>query len=98
MKRPKSTQSPNCTFHTDQCFYEPQLIRGILVRDFSNFHDRPLHVDEESKPKWRDLRAKMSQVFSSEAIKSLFPVLADFLERSNNNGNSKFDLEDLFFC
>lgn len=92
---------------------DPQLICDILVRDFSSFHDRPLHVDEESKPmtgdissvsgsKWRDLRVKMSKVFTSGAIKSLFPaiqdkghVLAEFLERNINAELSKFDLEDL---
>lgn len=61
-------------------FYQPTLIvtdpkfaQDVLIRDFSNFHDRPMPVDEIRDPlssnlfnvhgqKWRDLRVKLARV------------------------------------
>lgn len=93
---------------------DPLLIQNILVRDFTSFHDRNLHTDEVKDPlschlfglkgqKWRDLRVKLTPMFTSAKIKGMFPiirdcakVLEDYLIKNVEQGKNEFDCLDLF--
>lgn len=66
----------------------PDLIRDILTREFSNFHDRGLFCNKETDPlsgnlfqlpgkKWRHLRVKLTPTFTSGKIKQIFPILKE---------------------
>ncbi|KOX72547.1 putative cytochrome P450 6a20 [Melipona quadrifasciata] len=74
---------------------DPELIKDVLVRDFSTFSDRGLIVYERTEPlsaqiinldpeRWRPLRAHLHPLFSVAKIKSMFGLVlecADQLER-----------------
>ena len=57
-------------------FRDPDFIKNVLVKDFSNFHDRGFFMDEELEPLsghlfvllgkgWRNLRVKLLPTFTS---------------------------------
>ncbi|KAG5684477.1 hypothetical protein PVAND_013709 [Polypedilum vanderplanki] len=91
----------------------PEVINDILIKDFNNFHDRGIVVDEEVDPlgahlfllsgqRWRDLRVKLSPVFTSGKLKGMFPTIRDcskvlqvYVENNVKNGNDTFDVRDL---
>ncbi|KAG5684478.1 hypothetical protein PVAND_013710 [Polypedilum vanderplanki] len=92
---------------------DPEVINDILIKDFNNFHDRGIVVDEEIDPlgahlfvlsgqRWRDLRVKLSPVFTSGKLKGMFPTIRDcskvlqvYVEKNVKNGNDTFDVRDL---
>ncbi|XP_076684083.1 uncharacterized protein LOC143377056 [Andrena cerasifolii] len=62
------------------------LIRDVLTKQFTNFHDRGLYCNEEIDPltgnlfllpgkKWRNLRVKLTPTFTSGKIKQMFPIV-----------------------
>ncbi|CAL7950309.1 unnamed protein product [Xylocopa violacea] len=77
---------------------DPELIKTVLIRDFSSFTDRGLNVHERTEPmslnllmldpvRWRPLRSKLSPMFTSGKLKEMFGLIlecADHFEQYLN--------------
>jgi len=68
------------------------LIRTVLTKEFSNFHDRGHLCDEKNDPlsvnifnltgaKWKNLRTKLTPVFTPGKIKQQFPYINEISQR-----------------
>ncbi|KAF4518426.1 hypothetical protein B566_EDAN002079 [Ephemera danica] len=68
---------------------DADLIKNILVKDFSHFTDHGLKISEKADPlmymnlfhlrgqKWKDMRAKFAPTFTSGRLKSMFPLVLE---------------------
>lgn len=67
---------------------DPQMVKDILIRDFEHFHDRGLHVNEETDAlsgnlfslggvKWKNMRAKLTPTFTSGCLKGMLAILIE---------------------
>ncbi|XP_033314840.1 cytochrome P450 6a2-like [Bombus vancouverensis nearcticus] len=67
---------------------DPELIKDVLIRDFSIFADRGIPVHEKAEPlsphlfnlesqRWRPLRTRLSPVFTSGKLKEMFPLILE---------------------
>ncbi|XP_029175223.1 cytochrome P450 6j1-like [Nylanderia fulva] len=73
----------------------PELIKNVLIKDFSNFANRGFPVSEKSDPlsqhlinleqkRWRPLRIRLTPAFTSGRLKEMFSLMsecADHLEQ-----------------
>ncbi|XP_063995669.1 uncharacterized protein LOC135173024 [Diachasmimorpha longicaudata] len=80
------------------------LIKHILIKEFSTFAGRGLHIDEKNEPlsanlftldgpRWKDLRKKLTPVFTTGKIKHMFDLILEcsdqfekHLEKQIGNG------------
>lgn len=92
---------------------DPMLVQNILVKDFSHFIDHGLYVDEKKDPlsghlfslsgdKWKNLRAKLSPLFSPGKLKMMFPTFLDCATNLQSfvgecaKGGQVIEIRDLF--
>ena len=65
---------------------DPDLIKDVMIRDFSTFADRSFPSPEKMEPlsahlfnleaeRWRPLRTRLSPVFTSGKVKEMFPLI-----------------------
>ncbi|XP_077266102.1 cytochrome P450 6k1-like isoform X1 [Temnothorax americanus] len=84
---------------------DPDLIREVLIKNFSSFHDRGINFNPKLNPlfenvfcvngkRWRDMRYKMSPTFTPAKIKRMFPIAKKCSERLANYLESKAQTRD----
>ncbi|XP_034194601.1 putative cytochrome P450 6a14 [Osmia lignaria lignaria] len=67
---------------------DPDIIKTILIKDFSKFADRGLRVNKVAEPlsqhlfsletkRWRPLRTKLSPIFTSGKLKDMFSLILE---------------------
>lgn len=66
---------------------DPDLIRGILIRDFAHFVDRGIYINLKDPmsvglntvtgTKWKNLRAQLLPVFAPARLKTMFTTILD---------------------
>lgn len=65
---------------------DPELIHGVLIKDFSHFVDRGVYINEKLDPlsvnlitmhgdKWKTMRSRLSPVFTSGKLKAMFSTI-----------------------
>ena len=66
-----------------------ELIKRVMIKDFNCFSDRVVHADAKHdqlgesnlfflhNPKWKQLRPKLSPVYSSGKIKKMYALMVD---------------------
>ncbi|KAF2900435.1 hypothetical protein ILUMI_05752 [Ignelater luminosus] len=77
---------------------DPELIKQIMVKDFDTFPGHPLSAPEGIDPlwdknlinitensRWHDLRAILSQSFSSSKMKAMFSLIRDCAKQVTNH-------------
>lgn len=79
---------------------DAQLVNNILIKDFANFHDRGVYVDEVHDPlsaglfsqegaRWRATRTLLSPSFTSGKLKAMFPTAEATADKMLSYLNSK---------
>ncbi|XP_069687375.1 cytochrome P450 9e2-like [Periplaneta americana] len=68
---------------------DPELIKTVMIKDFSNFQDNDIHVNVETDPLlgrnpfllpgeiWKDQRARLTPGFTSVKLKQMYPLIQE---------------------
>nr|CAD7404957.1 unnamed protein product [Timema cristinae] len=68
---------------------DPAIVKNVLVKDFNIFSDRHIECDPKTDPlghqnlfvikgqPWKNLRAKITPVFTSGKMRRMFPLISD---------------------
>ncbi|XP_076545505.1 cytochrome P450 6a2-like [Osmia lignaria lignaria] len=70
---------------------DPELIKDVLIKDFSKFSDRGFKVYEKTEPlsqhlfnletkRWRPMRSKLSPMFTSGKLRDMFGLILECSE------------------
>ncbi|XP_046753147.1 uncharacterized protein LOC124416262 [Diprion similis] len=70
---------------------DPDLVKDVMIKDFSNFSDRGIEIHEKFEPfdlnlfnleptRWRPLRSKLSPAFTSGKMKHMFTLMTECAE------------------
>ncbi|XP_075166832.1 cytochrome P450 6g1-like [Haematobia irritans] len=71
---------------------DPELIKAVLIKDFDSFHNRYVDIDASydtiggqmmffsSYELWKEMRYKLSPVFSGAKLKQMFPLIQNVAE------------------
>lgn len=84
---------------------DPDLIRDVLAKEFTNFHDRGVYCNPEIDPlssnlfqlsgkTWRQLRVKMTATFTSGKLKQIFPIMNETGDTLNKFFDRKAELKE----
>ncbi|XP_076285744.1 cytochrome P450 6a2-like isoform X2 [Lasioglossum baleicum] len=68
--------------------HDPDIIKNVLIRDFSSFQERPHTVHERTEPlsphlvqldarRWRPIRPKLTPFFTSGKLKEMFTLMVE---------------------
>ena len=85
---------------------EPELIKFVLTKDFTSFHDRGLYCNDRIDPlsghlfllggkKWRNLRVKLTPTFTSGKMKQMFGTVVDCGEKLSQFLKPKADKREV---
>uniref|UniRef100_A0A1I8PXK2 Cytochrome P450 n=1 Tax=Stomoxys calcitrans TaxID=35570 RepID=A0A1I8PXK2_STOCA len=92
---------------------EPELIKSVLVRDFDSFHNRFGEMDVNNDPVgahamffatypiWKEMRTKLSPLFTSVKMKNTFQLIRIVAENLNSHLNRQhpvYRVEMKDFC
>lgn len=88
---------------------DPDLIKDVLIKDFTVFPERPVFMHEKNEPltqhlfrldssKWRPLRTKLSPVFTSGKLKNMFHLLLDCAEHFEKYLKSMAEKDEPIDC
>lgn len=75
-------------FQPNLLINDPEVIRFVLAKEFSSFHDRGMYCNEKVDPlsghlfllpgkKWRNLRVRLTPTFTSGKIKQMYDTLQE---------------------
>ncbi|KAJ8670407.1 hypothetical protein QAD02_001666 [Eretmocerus hayati] len=83
---------------------DPELIRHVLIKDFQNFSNKILSVDDDDElgknslflvtnPPWNLIRKKLTPVFTSVKLKKMFELMIEICQDFKDYLES-FDIDD----
>ncbi|XP_046385903.1 cytochrome P450 6k1-like [Ischnura elegans] len=91
---------------------DPELIKEVMVKEFSNFHDNDFDVTLSMDPmmgrnlffmsgeRWKRMRTTLTPAFTAGKMKLIFPLILDIVEDLNKfldeSKEAEFEMKDLF--
>ncbi|XP_049307479.1 uncharacterized protein LOC105222599 [Bactrocera dorsalis] len=87
---------------------EPELIKSVLIKEFSKFANRSATCDPHNdalgwnnlffirNPQWKDLRSKITPVFTTGKIKQMYPLMTEIGTELEAHLNSYAKTNDAF--
>ncbi|XP_014475207.1 PREDICTED: cytochrome P450 6j1-like [Dinoponera quadriceps] len=88
---------------------DPELIKHVLIKDFTAFPERDVRVHEKAEPlsvhlfridgaRWRPLRTRLSPVFTSGKLKDMFHLLLECGEHLERHLHEIVPKDDIIEC
>ncbi|XP_046385902.1 cytochrome P450 6k1-like [Ischnura elegans] len=91
---------------------DPELIKEVMVKEFSSFHDNDFDVTLSMDPmmgrnlffmsgeRWKRMRTTLTPAFSAGKMKLIFPLILDIVEDLNKfleeSKEAEFEMKDIF--